>query len=112
MVAHICLPNVTKDNTPASLSKIIIADKLQNELGYDGIVITDALNMGAITQYGTSDKVALEAIKAGNDIILMPYDYKRAFDAVAAAVESGDIPVSRIERSVKKILLVKNKFAE
>lgn len=75
MVGHILLPEVIEDNVPCSLSEEIITDVLRVELGYEGIIITDALNMSAITEYYGSDEAAIMALKAGADMILMPEDF-------------------------------------
>lgn len=107
MVSHIALPNVTGDETPASMSKYIVTDLLREEMGYDGIVITDAMNMGAITTCYNSSEGAVEAVLAGVDIVLMPKDFKVAYQGVIDAVETGVIEEERIDESVKRILRVK-----
>ena len=111
MIAHITMKKVTRDGLPATLSRTIITDKLRKELGYDGVVITDALNMGAINDNYTSSEAAVLAIEAGCDILLMPYDYREAFDGVIKAVESGRISEARIDESVKRIMKLKERFA-
>ena len=103
MVAHICAREVTGDSTPSSLSKTIIEDKLRSELGFDGVVITDALEMGAITEEYSSAEAAVKAILAGADMLLAPLDFREAFDAVVDAVERGIIPKSRIDSSLARI---------
>ena len=112
MTAHITLLNVTNDGLPATLSKEILTTKLRNELGYKGLLITDAMNMGAIHEHYSSSEAALLAIEAGNDILLMPYDYKAAFNALVSAVNSGRISEERINESVLKILALKLKMKE
>ncbi|MBR6900869.1 MAG: hypothetical protein IKN30_02255 [Synergistaceae bacterium] len=112
MTAHITLLNVTSDGLPATLSKEILTDKLRNELGYDGILITDAMNMGAIREHYSSGEAALLALEAGNDILLMPYNYKAAFNAVLDAVDSGRISEERLNESVLRILALKLKLKE
>lgn len=107
MVGHISAPNVTGDNTPASLSKIMITDVLRTQMGYDGIVITDAMNMKAITEYYNSDKAAILAVSAGADMILMPADYESAYRGLLAAVEDGTITEERIDESVNRIVKAK-----
>lgn len=107
MVSHIALPNVTGDETPASMSKYIVTDLLREEMGYNGIVITDAMNMGAITTCYNSSEGAVEAVLAGVDIVLMPKDFKVAYQGVIDAVETGVIEEERIDESVKRILRVK-----
>ena len=107
MTAHICLPNVTGDKTPSTLSRFILTEKLRGELGYRGIIITDSMGMGAITQQYSVDEAAIAAIEAGVDIVLDPADYERAFEAVLAAVKSGRIGEDRINESVARVLDLK-----
>lgn len=107
MTAHVSAPNVTQDELPSTLSHVIITDKLRGELGFDGIIITDAIEMGAITKQFSVDEATLLAIKAGADIILIPDDFKKAICAVEAAIQSGEIPESRIDESVGRILALK-----
>lgn len=110
MVGHISAPNVIGDNTPSSLSAMMINEVLRNQLGYDGIVTTDALNMSAITDYYTSDEVAVLTIQAGVDLILMPDDFQLAYTGLLVAIENGKITEERIEESLRRIYRVK--FAE
>jgi len=105
MVGHIALPNITKDNTPASLSKVVITDILKNEMGYDGLVITDALDMGALTNNYTSKEIVIKAIEAGVDLLLMPEDIEKTINYI-----KNNISEERIETSVKKILTFKYKY--
>lgn len=112
MAAHISLPNVTQDNTPATLSKVIITDILRDKMGYDGIIITDAMNMGAVTEQYSSDKAAVKVIQAGADMILMPQDFKRTYQGVLKAVENKEISTERIDESVARILRVKLQMKE
>ena len=107
MAAHIATPNVTNDGLPASLSYSMLTEKLRGELGYDGVIITDALAMGAIIQNYSSAESAVLALQAGADILLMPYDYIAAYQGVLAAVEDGTIPEERIDESVLRILRLK-----
>lgn len=107
MTAHISAPNVTGSSEPSTLSKIILTDKLRGELGFQGIIITDAMGMGAITQAYSDGDAAIKAIKAGADIILCPADYADTFDTVVHAVENGTIEESRINESVARILALK-----
>lgn len=109
MVGHISLPQVIGDYTPASMSSAIVTDVLRAQLGYDGIIITDAMNMGAITTYYGSAEAAIAAIKAGCDMILMPEDFKAAYQGVLEAVNNGEIPMERIEESLMRIYRVKCK---
>lgn len=104
MVSHIALPNVTGNEEPSSLSKEIVTDLLREEMGYDGIVITDAMNMGAITKEYDSAAASVKAIEAGVDIILMPKDFQTAMQGVIDAVNNGIISQDRIDTSLKRIL--------
>ena len=110
MVGHISLPEILSDNTPASLSKEIVQDLLRNDMGYEGVIITDAMNMGAVSDRYDSEVAAVTAVKAGVDIVLMPKDLKAAYDGVITAVNSGEISESRIDESVRRILKVKQLF--
>lgn len=107
MMGHISLPNIVGDDTPASLSKTIVTDLLIDELGYKGIIITDALNMGAVSQQYSSAQAAVKALNAGVDMLLMPADFNAAYQGVLAAVQSGEISEERINKSVEKILKAK-----
>ena len=80
---------------------------LRNDLGFDGIVITDAMNMGAITNNYTSAEAAVQAVQAGVDMILMPQDFEDAYQGILSAVNSGTISEDRIDESVRRILEVK-----
>lgn len=107
MVGHISLPNILEDDTPASLSEEVVTEMLRNDLGFDGIVITDAMNMGAITNNYTSAEAAVQAVQAGVDMILMPQDFEDAYQGILSAVNSGTISEDRIDESVRRILEVK-----
>ena len=107
MVSHITLRKVTKDGLPASLSEELVTGRLRNELGYGGAVITDALSMGAIRAEHGSAEAAVLALKAGCDILLMPWDYTDAFDGVLQAVYDGSISRARLDESVMRILKLK-----
>ncbi len=110
MVGHISLPNIIGDNTPASLSSVIINDILKNDMGYEGIVITDSLSMGALTNSYSAEEIALKAVEAGADMLLMPSDFEAAYSAVLNAAESGVITEERIDESVRKIISLKLKM--
>lgn len=107
MSAHIAAPNVDAQGLPATLSKILLTEKLRNELGYTGLIITDAMEMKAITSKYSDGEAAIMAIQAGADMILMPYDYREAYKAVLDAVKNGEIPESRINESIRRILKLK-----
>lgn len=110
MVSHIAAPNVTGDQVPASLSGKMITDVLRMQMGYDGIVITDAMNMGAVVNEYDAKSAAVAAITAGADIVLMPKDFKSAYQGVIDAVKAGTISEERINQSVRRIFLVKKKL--
>ena len=107
MVSHISCPNVTGDNTPATLSKMMITDILRNDMGFDGMVITDAMNMGAITAQYSSSQAAVAALNAGVDMLLMPEDFQSAYQGVLGAVKDGTVSEERIDESVRRILELK-----
>lgn len=107
MAAHISAPRVTGDDTPASLSKTMITDILRGQMGYDGIVVTDAMNMGAVTEQYTSAQAAVKALQAGADVVLMPEDFQEAYQGVLDAVKDGTLTEQRINESVTRIVTVK-----
>lgn len=109
MVAHISAPNVVGDDTPCSLSEKMITGILRTDLGYDGLVITDAMNMGAIAKNYDSGIAAKMAVKAGVDMVLMPSDFQAAYSGLYTAVRSGEISEERIDESVRRILTAKVK---
>ncbi|MBO7128919.1 MAG: glycoside hydrolase [Prevotella sp.] len=109
MTAHISAPNVIGKDIPSTMSSVILQDKLRRELGYQNIIVTDAMDMGAITQQYTIEEAAVGCIKAGADIVLCPKDLVKAFDAVIAAVENGAITEERINQSARRILRLKAK---
>lgn len=110
MAAHITAPNVDSNNVPSTLSSIILQDKLRKELGYNNIIVTDAMDMGAITDQYEPEEAAVKCIQAGVDVVLCIQSYKKAFDAVVDAVNTGKISEERINESVRRILLVKRKY--
>ena len=107
MTAHIGTPNVTGSDVPATMSSVILQEKLRGELGYQNIIITDGMEMGAITTQYTSEEAAVNSIKAGVDIVLGPKNFVPAFEAVLKAVEEGTITEERINQSVRRILKMK-----
>lgn len=107
MMGHIALPGILPDRTPATMAPEIVTDVLKNQLGFPGLVITDSLEMGAITAQYTSDKAALYALKAGCDIILMPANLETAFEAVVEACETGELSKDHLDATVERILRFK-----
>lgn len=104
MAAHVSLPNVTGDMTPATLSRQIITDILKGQLGFEGLIITDAMEMGAIVETYGSGQAAVAALQAGCHLILIPDDLPEAFDAVIAALEDGSLTMEWLDETVRKIL--------
>lgn len=109
MTAHIAAPKVTGNDLPSTLSPVILQEKLRGELGFKGVIVADAMDMGAITKQFSDTEAPIKAIQAGVDIILCPKDFVSAFDAIVKAVEKGDIKESRIDESVKRILALKKR---
>lgn len=106
MAGHIKTPQATTDGMPATLSAEM-TQLLRKELNFDGILITDAMNMGAITEeYGAEESVVL-AIQAGMDIVLMPTDLPRATETLTEAIRNGEISEERVEESLERILSLK-----
>jgi beta-N-acetylhexosaminidase len=109
MTAHVLLPNI--DPTyPATLSYEILTNRLRNEVGFEGIIMTDDMTMRAITNSWTTDEATVQAIKAGADMILFAAEPNKsiaALEAVVAAVERGEISEDRINQSVERIYQVK-----
>lgn len=118
MTGHITTPNIDKDNgdnmenmenMPATFSNFLLQDVLRGNLGFNGIIITDSLEMGAIINRYTSEETAVNAIIAGVDMLLMPHNIIEAYNGVLKAVKSGKISEKRIDESVKRILTEKYK---
>ena len=107
MTAHIAVPSVTGSAIPSTLSPLMLTEKLRGELGYDGIIITDALRMGAISKEYSASEAAALAFIAGADILLLPENPLEAFKGVMAAIEDGRITEERLDASVRRILELK-----
>ena len=107
MVGHISCPQVTGNEEPASLSEKMITGVLREEMGFDGVVITDAMNMGAIAENYSPAEASVKAVLAGADMILMPEDFRQAYTGVLNAVKSGKITQERIDASVTRIIGLK-----
>ncbi|MCB0973988.1 MAG: glycoside hydrolase family 3 protein [Actinobacteria bacterium] len=110
MVGHIVIPDVTGDK-PASLSEEMIRGLLRYEYRFDGLVITDALSMGAIAQSYTLPEASVEALKAGNDLLLLgsndPADVDAVAEAIETAVETGTVPENRLNEAIRRVLTAK-----
>ena len=114
MIGHISVPAIEPDpNRPASISSLVVTDLLKKQLGFKGLVVTDALDMGALTRVfsGSDSEIAgaeaVEAILAGNDMVLIPGDLGGAFSGLLESVKQGRITEARIDESVLKILRMK-----
>lgn len=107
MVGHMALPQVVGDNTSITMSKEVISDFLRVELGFNGVVITDAMNVSAITQYYGADEAAISAFKSGADMVLMPENFETAYRGVIEAVQDGTISEERINDSLKRVFRIK-----
>ena len=107
VVGHVAVPNVTGNNEPSSLSEYMVSQILRTDMKYEGVVITDAMNKKAITDTYSSSEAAVEAILAGADMILMPENFKEAYNGVMEAVQNGTISQERINTSLVRIIKVK-----
>ena len=107
MTAHIALPAVNGDNTPATLSDKLINELLRKELGFSGVVISDALNMNALRKYYSTEEILINSLNAGVDILLMPGNTEKTIAIIKTAVEDGRVSMATIDASVKRILLLK-----
>ena len=107
MTAHIGAPKVIGSDIPSTMSSVMLQNKLRGELGYRNIIVTDALEMGAITKQYTNVDAVLGCLQAGVDIVLCPKEYAEVFDAVVKAVENGTISETRLNDSVRRILMLK-----
>jgi beta-N-acetylhexosaminidase len=111
MTGHLSVPSLEPDpNTPATLSSHILTDLLRNELGFQGLVVTDAMDMGGITVRYAPGEAAVRAVLAGADALLMPPVPDAAFEALQAAARSGRISMERLDASVRRILVAKAKL--
>ncbi|KWX69701.1 beta-N-acetylhexosaminidase [Paenibacillus jilunlii] len=112
MVAHILFPKIDPDS-PASLSRMIIGDQLRGDMGYQGVVITDDLTMGAIMKHFDLGTAAIKTVNAGSDILLIAHGYENAQlarKALLQGVRGGMLDESRINESVYRILALKQKY--
>lgn len=108
MAGHITSPEADKSGLPASLSAYFLQETLRGRMGFAGVIITDSMEMGAITSSYSAGEAAVLAIEAGADMILLPEDYLQAVVGVQAALKDGTLSKERLEQSVQRILRVKN----
>jgi len=109
VVGHLAVPGLDDTGTPATLSEVIIDDLLRQEMGFDGVVMTDALNMGAVGQFDEG-QIAVDAILAGADILLVPPDLAAAYESLIEAAESEVLGPDRLDESIGRILTLKQKL--
>ena len=110
MAGHIACPGITDDELPASLSPVLIDSLLRQQLGYTGVIVTDAMDMSAIADRYTAGEAAVLALQAGCDMVLIPADLDEAIDAVRQAVKDGTLTTARIDESVFRILKLKEAY--
>jgi beta-N-acetylhexosaminidase len=113
MVAHVTVPALDSDpNHVATISPSIVSDLLEQQLGFKGLVVTDALDMAGLTHLFANDigREAVEAFKAGNDLLIIPPDLGASYESMLKAVRSGEISQQRLDRSVLKILKLKGEL--
>lgn len=112
MAAHILLPQIDPDY-PSSMSKAVLTDMLRKGLGFDGVIITDDMTMGAIVNHYSIPEAAVQSVKAGSDVLLIAHEeshIQAAIEALKAAVEKGDITEERLDESVARIIKLKQKY--
>ena len=109
MVAHLNVPSITKKGLPTSLSSDVIRGILKGDLGFKGLVVTDALNMKGVSEYSKVNNIDLTAFLAGNDLLLISNDIAKGINAIKRSYENGKVTEDRLSHSVKKILKAKYK---
>jgi beta-N-acetylhexosaminidase len=108
MTAHISVPSLNGGiREPSTLSPMVLTNVLREEMGFDGIIFTDAMDMSAIARLHSPEDAAVRALEAGADVILMPPDVERAVNGVVAAVQSGRLTEDRVDASVRRVLAAK-----
>jgi beta-N-acetylhexosaminidase len=107
MSAHIALPQIVPENMPATLSPKMLTEMLRDDIGFKGVIFTDAMNMRGVAARYPEGEAAVRAFKAGADVILYPPSVEKAFNAIKAAAQSGDIQSARLDASVRRILAAK-----
>ncbi|NIJ45413.1 beta-glucosidase-like glycosyl hydrolase/CubicO group peptidase (beta-lactamase class C family) [Wenyingzhuangia heitensis] len=108
MVAHLDVPALkTEKGRPTSISKKVVTDLLKHKIGFKGLVFTDALNMKGVANYTAADSVALEALKAGNDMLLIPVDVEKGIQTIKNSILKNELTEARLDSSVVKVLKAK-----
>jgi beta-N-acetylhexosaminidase len=107
MTAHLAVPAIEPENIPATISRKVLTGLLREELGFEGLIVTDAMDMQGLARQFSSGEASVRALEAGADMLLMPPDPEEAINAVAAAVAKGRLTRRRIDRSVMRVLNAK-----
>jgi beta-N-acetylhexosaminidase len=110
MVAHVAYPTLDPTGTPASISPAIVTDLLRRQIGFDGVVVTDDMGMAGVAALMPSEQAAVEAVKAGVDLVIcvsLPCEAPKAQAALLEAVRSGELPMARVDEAVRRILALK-----
>lgn len=109
MIAHLDIPKITKEeNVPASVSQIIVDSILRQEFGYKGIVMTDGLAMKGVQDHYNNGRLELEALKAGNDVLLLPQNMKAVIDTVMWGIKHGEYSMDALDKSCMRVLMMKS----
>ena len=107
MVSNMSAAALTGNNEPCIFSRTLVTDILRDQMGFNGVVITDSLTMGAISEYYGAEEAAVMAVLAGCDMLLMPEDYGKAYQGVLEAVQNGNIDEQRVDDSLRRIYRIK-----
>lgn len=110
MTAHVAVPGITGARTPATLERSVLTDLLRGDMGFEGLVFTDAMDMSAVDAGFERGEAAVRAVEAGADVILMPPDIAAAREGIVAAVRAGRLPEARIDESVLRVLRAKERI--
>jgi len=110
MTAHVVVPALDRSKRPATLSEPILTGVLRDAMGYEGVIMTDSLNMAALRDRFSDKRIPVLALKAGADVLADPPDLRKAYAAVVDAIESGELTTERIEKSVERILRLKKRL--
>ena len=111
MVGHLCVPALEPEPVPATFSKRIVTDILRGEMGFRGVVVTDALDMGALKTLCDEGEAGVRALAAGCDILLHPTEPLKMIEAVVKAVEYGRLPFERVEDAFNRVMSIKNQWS-
>lgn len=109
MVSNVAAPALTGNNEPCVFSERVVTDILRGELGFEGVIISDSLDMTAISDYNGSEEAAIMALKAGCDMLYMPEDFEKAYNGILQAVRDGTISEERINDAIRRIYRIKYK---